>query len=50
MCRRALMCHLRQGEDLEAELAGTLSPAELSALMAAKHRPNFCTQVCHGLR
>ncbi len=44
------MCHLRQGEDLEAELAGTLSPAELSALMAAKHRPNFCTQVCHGLR
>ncbi|KAI7839791.1 hypothetical protein COHA_006590 [Chlorella ohadii] len=42
---RALMCHLRQGEDLEAELAGTLTPAELSALMAAKHRPNFCTQV-----
>lgn len=42
------MCHLRQGEDLEKELAGTLSPAELAALLAAKHRPNFCTQV--GIR
>ncbi|PRW33245.1 UPF0187 chloroplastic [Chlorella sorokiniana] len=42
---RALMCHLRQGEDLGSELAGILSPSELAALLAAKHRPNFCTQV-----
>jgi predicted membrane chloride channel (bestrophin family) len=39
------MCHLRAGEDLEKELTGKLLPAELSALLASAHRPNYCMQV-----
>ena len=39
------MCHLRPGEDLRAELKDTLAPAELDALMASTHRPNYVVQV-----
>lgn len=42
------MCHLRDGEDLRKELEGTLEPAEVEALMASTHRPNFTCQVCAG--
>jgi predicted membrane chloride channel (bestrophin family) len=41
---RALKCHLREGEDLGADLAGLLPPSELAALLAARHRPNFALQ------
>jgi hypothetical protein len=43
------MCHLRAGEDLEKELTGKLLPAELSALLASAHRPNYCMQVGRGI-
>jgi hypothetical protein len=39
------MCHLREGEDLEAELRDVLPPDELQELLAAPHRPNHCCQV-----
>ena len=44
-CSRCLMCHLREGEDLEAELRGVLLPEEVAELLAAEHRPNYCCQV-----
>jgi hypothetical protein len=46
VCSRSLMCHLRPGENLEAELKNVLPPNELSALLASAHRPNYCVQVC----
>ncbi|KAL4435491.1 hypothetical protein ABPG77_006253 [Micractinium sp. CCAP 211/92] len=42
---RSLMCHLRPGENLEAELKDTLPPHELKALLASTHRPNYVVQV-----
>lgn len=44
-CSRSLMCHLREGENLEAELKDTLKPQELKALLASAHRPNYTCQV-----
>ena len=44
-CSRSLMCHLREGENLEAELRDTLRPEELRALLASTHRPNYTCQV-----
>lgn len=40
-----MMCSLREENDESAELAGTLPPHELEALLAANHRPNYCLQV-----
>ena len=45
---RSLMCHLRPGEDLRAELKDTLKPEELEALLASAHRPNYVVQVRGG--
>ncbi|KAI7836516.1 hypothetical protein COHA_009617 [Chlorella ohadii] len=42
---RSLMCHLRPGEDLRAELEGKLKPEELDALLKSAHRPNYTCQV-----
>lgn len=42
---RALMCHLRDTDDLRTELTGILTPRELDALLASTHRPNYCMQV-----
>jgi predicted membrane chloride channel (bestrophin family) len=42
---RSLMCHLRPGEDLRAELEGKLKPEELEALLSSAHRPNYTCQV-----
>jgi hypothetical protein len=39
------MCHLREGEDLEAELKDSMQPQEMKALMAATHRPSYACQV-----
>lgn len=48
---RALMCHLRKGEDLREELEGVLLPYEIDALMQAQHRPNYVLQVLtHAVR
>ncbi|KAL4428568.1 hypothetical protein ABPG77_008880 [Micractinium sp. CCAP 211/92] len=42
---KALMCHLRKGEDLRQELQGLLLPHEIDGLMRAQHRPNYVLQV-----
>ncbi|KAI8466344.1 MAG: Bestrophin, RFP-TM, chloride channel-domain-containing protein [Monoraphidium minutum] len=42
---RALMCHLRKGEDLRDEVKDILLPHEIDSLMMATHRPNYCLQV-----
>jgi hypothetical protein len=43
------MCHVREGEQLEQEVASTLRPEELAALMKATHRPLYCCQVLTSL-
>ena len=42
---RSLMCHLRPGENLEAELKDILPEHEIKALLASAHRPNYVCQV-----
>ncbi|KIY98116.1 hypothetical protein MNEG_9845 [Monoraphidium neglectum] len=42
---RALMCHLRKGNDLRQELQDILLPHELDSLLKATHRPNYVLQV-----
>ncbi|EFN53422.1 hypothetical protein CHLNCDRAFT_136634 [Chlorella variabilis] len=42
---RALMCHVREDSDLEAELRKVLPAHEVEAVVLAKHRPNYCLQV-----
>jgi predicted membrane chloride channel (bestrophin family) len=42
---RALMCHLRPGENIEEEVKDILKPEEVKALVASTHRPNYCMQV-----
>ncbi|EFN53823.1 hypothetical protein CHLNCDRAFT_32075 [Chlorella variabilis] len=42
---RALMCHLRPGENIEEEVKDILKPEEVKALAASTHRPNYCMQV-----
>ena len=42
---RSLMCHLRPGENLEAELKDILPQHEIKALLASAHRPNYVCQV-----
>ncbi|KAI3434870.1 hypothetical protein D9Q98_002924 [Chlorella vulgaris] len=42
---RSLMCHLREGESLAAELKDVLLPDELEGLLGASNRPNYCCQV-----
>ncbi|GAB4823046.1 hypothetical protein N2152v2_010092 [Parachlorella kessleri] len=42
---KALMCHLRKGEDLSKELEGILLPHEVKAVLQASHRPNYILQV-----
>ncbi|KAI8464599.1 MAG: Bestrophin, RFP-TM, chloride channel-domain-containing protein [Monoraphidium minutum] len=42
---KALMCHLRKGNDLREELQDILLPHEVDALLQAKHRPNYVLQV-----
>ena len=42
---RTTKCHLREGDDVGAELAGVLPPHELAALLAAQHRPLYALQV-----
>jgi hypothetical protein len=46
---KALMCHVREGEQLEEELAGVLRPEETAALLRATHRPLYCCQVLTSL-
>lgn len=38
---RALMCHLREDGDLEAELKDILPEPELRAILSAENRPNY---------
>lgn len=42
---KALLCHLRKGEDLRKELEGILTPTEIEGVMQATHRPNYVLQV-----
>ncbi|GAB4818998.1 hypothetical protein N2152v2_006044 [Parachlorella kessleri] len=43
---KALMCHLRPGEDAAKELAGVgLLPHEVEACLKSTHRPNYVMQV-----
>ncbi|PRW51063.1 UPF0187 chloroplastic [Chlorella sorokiniana] len=42
---KVLMVHLREGMDLQAEVAHILTANEVAALVAAAHRPNFVLQV-----
>ena len=49
-CRRALMCHLRPGENIEEEVKDILLPEEVKALAASTHRPNYVMQARRSCR
>ncbi|KAK9824571.1 hypothetical protein WJX72_011406 [[Myrmecia] bisecta] len=44
---RALKVHLRENEDVAAELQGVLRQHEVAQLLTAEHRPNFVLQDTH---